>query len=672
MKPIRAAVFVVALVIPLTLSTPVAARGPSQDEPPGRDPAVEQEIYDRLEAVAPEAVPIFQDATRAMDGGDLAAAKRDFERVLELAPGFPDAARRLSYVELDLRNVAAAVEYARLAYTADDSPQNRIALAWALLSTGDWADANEALTHAMAAVEALPDDLEANMTLLYAGIVNESRAAMRRASTKLVEIDPQNPVGHYYFGLFLAADEEWERAEQELLLAQELGMPAEYVQAALNEGIASQARWARTLRAGGYTLLAWLTGLPLLFASGALLSGLTLAATRRYQSAGEFRVGRAERVVQAIYRVVIAATSLYFYASIPILILIVLAATGGVIYLFFVVGMVPVRIAAFIVVIALFTLFALVRSVFTRPKEREPGRSLDRDDAPALWELVEEVAGRVGTRPADAIYVTPATEIGVTERGKLLQKLRGAGERCLILGLGALSGITQGQLKSILAHEYGHFSQRDTAGGNLARQVQLSIQQIVYSLATTGQARWYNPAWLFVNGFYRVFLRVTLGAARLQEILADRYAAAAYGGRQLVEGLDHLIRQSLLFDLQVKREIEVALKASRGLSNLYVLPPLQTDVLREQLSTKVDEVMNRPTAPYDRHPAVRERIALLERLEAAEEVEASAELAWDLLPNAEGLQREMTAVVQDNVNKRVRVIRMPKSQQPAGGPRQSS
>jgi hypothetical protein len=39
-----------------------------------------------------------------------------------------------------------------------------------------------------------------------------------------------------------------------------------------------------------------------------------------------------------------------------------------------------------------------------------------------------------------------------------------------------------------------------------------------------------NPAWWFATGFYRIFLRVSQGAARLQEILADRRAAEAYGG----------------------------------------------------------------------------------------------------------------------------------------------
>ncbi|MBU0494559.1 MAG: M48 family metalloprotease [Chloroflexi bacterium] len=222
------------------------------------------------------------------------------------------------------------------------------------------------------------------------------------------------------------------------------------------------------------------------------------------------------------------------------------------------------------------------------------------------------MAQRLDTRPIAAIYVTPAAEIAVMERGGLWAKLRGAGQRTLILGLGALPGLTQGQLKAILAHEYGHFSQRDTAGGNLARQVQLAIHQMAYSLATTGQARWYNPAWLFINGFNRIFLRITLGDSRLQEILADRYAAMAYGVQNYIDGLTHIIRQSLAFDLQVHHEVEVAQQLRRGLANLYALPPTEAGEQEQQLAARVTEALSRPTAPYDSHPAPRERIALLE------------------------------------------------------------
>src|SRR5262245_26564054 len=145
------------LMLALALAAPVGAQS---DPPPAsqRDPAIEQEIYDRLAKIDPAAVPLFQEATRAIDSGDAAAARRGYEQVLVLAPNFPDALRRMSYADLELGDTAAAVRDARAAYAAQDSPYNRTALAHALLATKEPASRAEALAHAQAAALALPDD----------------------------------------------------------------------------------------------------------------------------------------------------------------------------------------------------------------------------------------------------------------------------------------------------------------------------------------------------------------------------------------------------------------------------------------------------------------------------------------------------------------------------------
>lgn len=640
------------LIVCLWIAAPVAARRDAQQEPPGRDPVFEQEIYDRLAVINSDAVSIFQEATRAMDAGDLEAARQGFEQVLGLAPDFPDALRRLSYVELELNHVEAALEYANRAYEIDPSPYNELALARVLLSTGDARDAQEGLTHASVAAEALPDDADANFILLYAGLVREDVNAIRRASAVLVRVAPDDPFAHYGASIAAAYDGKWEQAERELLLARDLGMPAEEVQQVLDAGVSAQARQQRWLRRGAYVVGGWLAGLAILFPVGLLLSRLTLAAVRRPQPAAQVRVGWAERFVRALYRVVIALTSLYFYVSIPFVIVAVVAGTAGIIYFFLALGRIPVQLTVMLVLGALFTLFAILRSLFIRIKDEEPGRPLARDEAPQLWSLAEEVAARVGTRPVDAIYATPAPSISVVERGSLLQKLRGKGRRCLVLGLGALPGLTQAQLKGILAHEYGHFSNRDTAGGNLAHQVQVSMRRMAYALATSGLARWYNPAWLFLSGFNRLFVRITHGASRLQEILADRHAALTYGVRNFVEGLRHIVRQSLTFDALADVEINCAIEQNRSLQNLYTLPTtILPDTLQAQLEQKIDEEMKRPTSPYDSHPAFQERINLLQQLGATGEVWDSREPAWDLLPDAAQLQAEMTVVVQDHVRR---------------------
>jgi len=635
----------IALVILILLLIPpvLAQDGTGSNQ---RDPKEEQEIYDRLSQISPEAVEVFEEATLALDADDWMSAKVGFEQVLALAPDFPDALRRLSYVERMLGDVEAAVQYAEKACETDPSPYNQAALASALLQRDTPVDRAYALQYAQAAAEAQPDDISILFTLTLAAMANEDQDTFSQASAALVELEPENPAGRFFAGIAAATDGKWELAEQELLLAEDLGMDPELVQEALDQGIRTQARLRRALKGGLYSLVGWLVGLGLLTVVGGLLSRLMLGVVRRTQTSGEFETGRGERFLRNVYRVVIAITSLYYYISIPFLILIIVAIVLGLGYLFLVIGSIPLRLALFVLLAALYTLFSIVRSLVVRRGEIKSGRPLARKDAPALWSLAKEVAATVGTRPIEEIYVSPGTEIGVMEQGSIWQKLRGAGRRVLILGLGALPGMTQSQFQAILAHEYGHFSNRDTAGGNLAGLVRASLYQMAFSLAATGQARWYNPAWLFVNGFYRIYLRITLGASRLQEILADRYAAAAYGAGNLIRGLHHMIRQELAFGAGVNSEIKESREQGRELRNLYTLPLSKGGDLPEDMAEAKAEILSRPTSPYDSHPAPKDRFELLERLGAQDQEDEDPAPVWDLLEDPDALQAEMTEVIE--------------------------
>jgi Zn-dependent protease with chaperone function len=352
---------------------------------------------------------------------------------------------------------------------------------------------------------------------------------------------------------------------------------------------------------------------------------------------------------------VIGLSALYFYVSLPLVALIVTLGAGGIFYALYTGPGIPTRLAIALALLVIYSLYAIVRGVFVRIREQEPGRALAREEAPRLWSLAEQVAQRLGTDPIESIFVTPLPTIAVTERGRRWYKPRSAGKRTLILGLGALNGLTEGQLAAVLAHEYGHFSNRDTAGGDLAHRIGASMGQIAYSLAASGQARWYNPVWLFLRGFDHLFGRITRGASRLQEVLADRYAALAYGSRDFIAGLTQIIRQGVTFNVQAGHEIEVALDQGREVRNLFVLDPPQTAQVRERIEAEIEQEMSRDTRAFDAHPAPKERIALLQRLAVDERSagltpgDGTAELAWALIGAPAGLQAEMMELITDQL-----------------------
>jgi Zn-dependent protease with chaperone function/tetratricopeptide (TPR) repeat protein len=615
-----------------------------------RDPNDELKLEQQLEGMNPKAVPVFQDGTKAMDSGDYEKAIDSYQQVLVLAPGFSTVYRRLGYIELNRNNIEKAEELTRKALELETNSFNQSALALILVQKGIPKDSQEAFDLATSAVKSLPDDSQANFVLLLSAASLNKLDVAREVDQHLLELEPYNPLVHYFAGVLAANDGKWEKAEAELLYARELGADPKIIQDVLDKGVARNAFLLRSIRRGGIATAVWLLGLGVLFAAGTLLSRATIQALNKATPVANVQIKPEESRIRSIYRTVIAILSVYFYISIPFVILTLLLVVGGAFYVFLLIGTIPIQISGILIIMLFVSLFAIGRSLFSKMKDIPPGRQLRRMDAPELWKLVEEVAGKLNARPADAIYVTPWTGIAVNEKGSILQKLRGTAKRNLILGMGVFPGLTQGQLAAILAHEYGHFSNRDTAGGNLAYQVYGSLNQIAEGLIRSGAALVYNPVWWFVVGYQRIFLRVTLGASRLQEVLADRYAAMAYGSQNFIDGLQSVIRQSVSFPLRADAEVRRSLELKQPVNNLYDLP--MDENLQGELQKQLDDAMNRQTSQYDSHPAPHERIAWIEGMHIPLSPVLDNRLpALHLFPNPEELQREMTAELMKKVVK---------------------
>lgn len=231
----------------------------------------------------------------------------------------------------------------------------------------------------------------------------------------------------------------------------------------------------------------------------------------------------------------------------------------------------------------------------------------------------------------------------------MLRQLGGQTERCLILGVGVLDGLDLGAFKAILAHEYGHFSNQDTAGGGFALAVRRSIVTMAVHLAQGGAATWYNPAWWFVKGFHRVFLRISQGASRLQEVLADRWAAFTYGAASFERGLRHVIERSVLFNAHADAALSSAIDARTPITNLYQFSPAELPG-QADLTYKIDEELRRQPTPYDSHPAPLDRFAWAHAVAGPgdEASEKGAEV-WSLFEDRQDLERLLTRAVCDGL-----------------------
>ena len=421
-----------------------------------------------------------------------------------------------------------------------------------------------------------------------------------------------------------------------------------------------------------YVLIIWAILLVLLLFIGIVLSKLTLKKLDKQDPQNTGKPSQGMPLMRKIYKFTLGITSLYFYISIPIVILLVFLLGGGFVYVSLSVEGPSIRVLiaiVFVLLMMLATIWAMLKSLFRRRQVDDPGQRLEEKDSPELFAVLKEVAREIGTPMVDTVFIVPEAQMAVFERGPLWRRLTGKSERCLILGLGMLNGMTQLQFKSILAHEYGHLNNKDTAGGVLAMHIRRAIESSAEGMMEESLGRWFNPAWLFINAFHRVYLRVSHGAARLQEVMADRSVAQVFGVNAFVQGLSHIIRRSIEFNLITDMEIHQAKYENRELQNLYSLevPDTWPDSDKEKVSeqstvdqpqvplpgevveTSFKHSMGTPTSAYDSHPAPEKRIEWVKKLKTTAQISDDGKPAWDLLENPTALQELMTKQMHENV-----------------------
>jgi Zn-dependent protease with chaperone function len=371
------------------------------------------------------------------------------------------------------------------------------------------------------------------------------------------------------------------------------------------------------------------------------LSRATLAEANRVPGAAATGAPRAV-ALRRVYAVVIGVAGATYYVSLPLLFVVVLLLGGGLVLALLSLGHVPVKLLLIIVVTVLWSCWSILRSLVVLGKDEEPGLRLDLREHGRLDIVLRDVAAQIGTDPIDAVYLTPGTEFGVTERGGLLARIKGTTERALVLGVGALDGFSLRPFKAVLAHEYGHFVNRDTAGGRFSLTVRRSMFLMAQSLAQSGSSR-FSPAWLFLVAFSRLFERISQGASRLQEVMADRWSVAAYGTQAFCDGLRHVIERSARFAFEARATLSELQARQAGVTNLYAYRP-SIGAPEEEIRRAIDEALNRQPSAYDSHPSPQQRFEWAKLAAGPGAAPADeAEDAWSLFADKASIQMAMTA-----------------------------
>lgn len=613
-----------------------------------RDMNVEHKYEEELKQIDPSLVNLFQLGTIAMDNSNYKLADSLFSLVYEKAPTFTHVIRRLGTVKHGLGQVSFGIRLARKALNIDTSSANVLTLATLLMNSGEDnpEKVNDNLNEAIKLLylgQGLKDadEYEYNVLIAQVALQLNQEVTFKDATALLVKKYSDKMPTHYFSAIVEAQKENWIQAEDEIYRAKELGMEETDVQFFLDSGVHTSAMIARAKNTFLWVFIVWVFGFIVLYIVGLLLSNYTLKAIEK-----EFKTKASSKLahnLRSIYGFLINTAGIYYYISLPIILILVAALAGGIIYFFLYVGRIPIQLSLILLIGACVTIYSMIRSLILKVDYEEPGRVLKKEDAPGLFAITNEVAKAIGTRPIDEIRITPETDLAVYETGTWREKLRDDGKRILILGTGVIKDFKQADFKAVIAHEYGHFSNRDTAGGAVALRVRGDMHKYYHALYYAGQAVWWNLAFQFIRLYDFIFRRISNGATRLQEILADRVAAQTYGATAFENGLTYVIKRNIEFVKLAKSEIEEAKKTERTFNNLYELTGTSTDELEAELAKS----LNRKTTDDDTHPSPVDRFRFIEGLGNGN-VNHEDAYVRDLFKDWNALTNEMTKKIQDS------------------------
>lgn len=612
---------------------------------PQRDQAKEQKILEKLRSIDSSSVKYFREATDALDQNNFSLADSLYTLVYNKVPNYDVVARRLGAARFYSGKVHEGIELCEKAIELNKSAYNYLSLANCYFTTGDSQNLDSSWK-LLKEAQKLPDGDDPDIITMMGQIALQQNDTyeFRTATSILMEKHPELMVSHYFAAILASVDEKWEDAYREIHVAEKMGLPSEAVKTFLDSGVGSKVSRKHFIHYLLWIMVLWVAGLILLYVFGKLLSAVTMRSLEKQDV--NAAPGEAKSFLRSVYKFLINFGGIYYYISLPIILVLVIVLVVAVFYFFLFIGRIPLQLMAILIIGSLFTIYGMIRSLLVKVDTSDPGRELKREEAPSLYKMAEDVASAIGTRPIDEIRITPTTDLAVYERGSWREKMQDKGRRILILGVGVLKEFNQNDFKAVLAHEYGHFSHRDTAGGDVALRVRNDMTKYFYALYGAGQNVWWNLAFHFLRLYNFIFRRISHGSTRLQEILADRVAAQTFGMAAFQNGLTYVIKRDIEFNVLANKEIELAKNAQRSFYNLYELQNNDGLGVDEELQ----KALNRETSEDDTHPSPVDRFKYISGVRGKNPSESTA-VVPELFVNWEAITDEMTRLIEDYVKK---------------------
>lgn len=252
----------------------------------------------------------------------------------------------------------------------------------------------------------------------------------------------------------------------------------------------------------------------------------------------------------------------------------------------------------------------VLRSLWITVPEPD-GKELQREQAPALFDLIHEVTKALNGPKIHHVFVSGAYNAAIVPIPQL--GMFGWPDNYLVLGLPLMRALRPAEFRAVLAHEVGHLSGKH---GRFSGWIYRLRRSWIEVLTRVRQDRHYASFLFepFLNWYSPYLLAYSFVLARAQERHADSYAVELWGKE---------VSALALVRLEVKeRELEQRfwpefLRQSREQSRV---PPNPFEQMLQRLDQSTVpgnarkwfyEALEVPTGYDDTHPALADRLAAI-------------------------------------------------------------
>lgn len=371
----------------------------------------------------------------------------------------------------------------------------------------------------------------------------------------------------------------------------------------------------------------------------------------------------------------------YVALMITAILLAIAAGWGGIGLIAFRPSFITLMLGLGLAGLGIMVLFFLVKFLFKHNKvDRSHLVEVTRSEQPDLFAFIEKLTTEVGAPFPKRIYFSSDVNASVFyDSGfwSMFLPIR----KNLQIGLGLVNSLTLSEFKAVLAHEFGHFSQRSMKLGSYVYNVNHVIFNMLYDNRGYGQAL---ESWGSVSGYFAFFANITvhivqgiqwvlqqmygvinktyMSLSRQMEFHADAVAASAAGSQSLASALLKLdmanLTQQRLFqtynnwipdNLKASNMFPHHVEVMKNFAKDFNLPvvqglPVVDEAAAQRLSTSRVVVDDQ----WASHPSTEDRVGHLLKLNIS--AENVSESAWVIFQQAEKVQQQMTDFVYSSAS----------------------